>query len=300
MRNHSGPGQRPRIRSRSERRRRVGAGAGWRARAGRARPRGRSAGSAAVSPRAIGLGRRRPPGRRRRSPRPAAVTGRCVGVGRHDDGRDGQPGTSGVAGTSSPRVRRTSSSRVASRWAASFSGSMRQRAPGEQVRPEVVGAFEGDPGQPDDRDRVARVVRRDLLVQLLGPVDPPEREGAFRLQQQLDHVADLVPGAHPGERPLGQQEQGSRGVERRIGDDPLEQHVEDASEGRARLEPELGHEVRAVDRQPARSSATPAASCAAMRARSSSSRPASAGRPEPDVVRLAERGTGHRARRGRP
>ncbi len=78
---------------------------------------------------------------------------------------------------------------------------------------------------------------------MLGPVDQAVRQRALRLEQELDHDGGR------GVQGAGLGEQGWPPVDRRIGDDPLEQRVEDAAELRPRRQPELGDQVVAMDRQ---------------------------------------------------
>jgi hypothetical protein len=51
-----------------------------------------------------------------------------------------------------------------------------ERSPGEDVGTPLVIALEGDPGQPDDGDRVARIGRNDLGVQALRLVEQTHRQ----------------------------------------------------------------------------------------------------------------------------
>ena len=57
----------------------------------------------------------------------------------------------GGSGTVSPRVRITSSRRVTSRWAASFSVSISEGMAGEQVGARVVRVLERDAREAHDR-----------------------------------------------------------------------------------------------------------------------------------------------------
>ena len=147
-----------------------------------------------------------------------------------------------------------------------------------------------DPRQPDDGDRVARVGLGDLREQPLGVVElaagraPPRPRAAARSSVVRQHR-------------LGEQQQRRPVVEVRIGDDPLEQLVEDAPEPRARGQPSsaIRSSPRTASRE--RSSTTDAASSASTRARSSSSAVGVGRHAAADVVRLAQARTGRRSRR---
>src|SRR5665811_1405442 len=54
-----------------------------------------------------------------------------------------------------------------------------------------VSTLERDAGQSDQRDRVGRVVRQGLLVDLLGLVKEPEGERILRPEELLDHVGSV-------------------------------------------------------------------------------------------------------------
>ena len=182
-------------------------------------------------------------GGRRRRARP--------GLGSRSDAGGGSMTGIGSVGigsaTGSPRVARTSSSRTASRRAASFSGSMDSARRASRYAPRSSPPVERDAGQPDDGDRVARVGRRDLLVELLRAVQLPERDGPLGLEQELDH--DGAPGstqrAGDGQQPLA-------GVDRRVGDGPRRA-------GRAGSRPRRGEGVRPNSAM--RSSPSTARSC---------------------------------------
>ena len=62
-----------------------------------------------------------------------------------------------------------------------------ERAPAELQGLELVAAFDRDPGEPDDGDRIPRVGRGHLPVQRLRSIEQPDRQCSLGLQEQLDH-----------------------------------------------------------------------------------------------------------------
>ena len=66
-------------------------------------------------------------------------------------------------------------------------GIDRQRLPGERQRAAIVRPIKGNACEPDDRDRVAGIELRRLLIEPLGLVEHADRERPLRLQDQLDH-----------------------------------------------------------------------------------------------------------------
>ena len=157
---------------------------------------------------------------RRSSERPAAR--RIVDRGRRRRRRSGGAGvrspcgTAGLVGASagagvdghrhrSDRSRRgsriTSSRRTASRRAASFSGSMASARRASRYAPRSSARSSATRASPTTAIELRGSAAGDLPVQLLRPIDPPERQGPLGLEQQLDHVAVLR--AEPTERAPG-------------------------------------------------------------------------------------------------
>ena len=62
-----------------------------------------------------------------------------------------------------------------------------ERSPAELQGLELVAALDRHPGQPDDRDRIARVGRGHLPVERLRSIEQPDRQRSLGLQQELDH-----------------------------------------------------------------------------------------------------------------
>ena len=104
----------------------------------------------------------------------------------------------------------------------------------QEPRASLVAPLEGDAGEPDDGDRVPRVGRRDLPIQAprpgRSPTDRARSASAARAGARV--IADRRRRAHA--RSLHRPAPGAASVgavvERRVGDHPLEQPVEDPPE----------------------------------------------------------------------
>ena len=241
-------------------------------------------------------------GRASASGRPRRVGARCAGAGlgrvRHGPGLRLGPVRAARRATRRG-TRRPPRAARASRWAATFSGSISSARRASRQRLGLVAALEGDPRQPDDRDRVARVgVGRPG-----GTAARPGRRAprtSARSAWSSSSITSTPVGPCPQAMPWASSRSVGPVVERRVVDDPLQQLVEDPAEPRPRRQAR----ARAI-----RSSPSTASACRSSGGRGRELRVdpraeaprvagSSGGSAAADVVRLAEREQRVDARRG--
>ena len=155
--------------------------------------------------------------------------------------------------------------------------SSRDRSPGHGPRAagaRIVATLDGHLGQADDRDGIERIGVGGLPVEALGLVDEPHRQRPVGLEQELDHrrpgwlrtpagVVDpcgklRLEGRLVAEPAADIGQQRLSGVALGVGDDGLQQSVEQAAEQRSGRHAALVADVVAIDGQVAERQRHPA------------------------------------------